>query len=71
MPYDTAGPIPCARCGHTLWQHSTGMCDLKGCECQGWCATLPAEPVEDPSEAQRRTAWIVVLVALLFAVVCL
>lgn len=30
---------PCARCGHTLYEHSTGECDLKGCTCKGWCAT--------------------------------
>lgn len=27
---------PCARCGHTLYQHSTGECDLQGCACDGY-----------------------------------
>jgi hypothetical protein len=47
-PDDPAGSLPCTRCGHTLWQHSTGECDIKGCECKGWCASLPAEPADAP-----------------------
>jgi len=42
---DAHGFQPCARCGHTLFQHSTGMCDLRGCECEGWCATMVAKPL--------------------------
>lgn len=34
---------PCARCGHTLYEHSTGECDLKDCTCKGWCATAWTE----------------------------
>lgn len=29
----------CSRCGHTLYQHSTGECDLLGCACKGYVAS--------------------------------
>lgn len=30
---------PCARCGHRLWEHSTGECDIHRCDCPGYMAT--------------------------------
>lgn len=30
---------PCTRCGHTIHQHSSGECDIKGCACEGWCGS--------------------------------
>lgn len=56
---DIAGIKSCARCSHTLFQHSTGECDMAGCECQGWCASFSAQTDGHLDESQ---VWILVAV---------
>jgi hypothetical protein len=45
-PDEPAGSLPCTRCGHTLWQHSTGECDINGCACEGWTASCGLQVVD-------------------------